>query len=155
MAAEVMQRRNESDGADEWDGTANSVNSPKQVVASFPQVAGYTVKPPGFHSEGLYAVPAGLQPSCVEPSRHFRAGLLLVPSLRDWLPSFCLILLDGRAIVLIAGYIRHLADGQILIWTSLTFSHPFGLRRPYISEQSFCRRFFQFGFAQLQRLLLG
>ena len=53
-------------------------------------------------------------------TRHFRAGLLLCrPSGTGF--GFTAELCDGRAIVFIAGNVRHPADGKILIWINLVF----------------------------------
>jgi hypothetical protein len=68
----------------ELEEMADSVNLPKQVVACFPQIGCYPREAPGFHPEGLYAVPPGLQPlTFTDPALPCRATTM--PSLWDWL----------------------------------------------------------------------
>jgi hypothetical protein len=108
----------------DWMRLTNSVNLRKHVVVRLPFGGLLPCTAPRISSWGALCRPCGTPPSYLYLTRHFRAGLLLVSSLRDWLRSYCLILLDGRAIVFIAGYIRHLADREILIWTNLRFIRP-------------------------------
>jgi hypothetical protein len=67
-------------------------------------------RPPGFHPEGLYAVPTGLHPSAFTvPALPCRA--LTMPSLRDWL-RLCRCIVDRRAIVVVGGNVRRLGRSQ-------------------------------------------
>jgi hypothetical protein len=69
----------------ELDETANSVNLPKQVAVCLRQIACHPVRPPGFHPEGLCAVPTGLLPLTFnDPALPCRATA--VPSLTGLLP---------------------------------------------------------------------